>query len=371
MNEQHLIGMTLNGMETLLSSMGQPRYRADQLFNWIYKRRISSFDEMSNFSKSLRSRLKEVADIGILRLSNIKSSSDQQTHKFLFELEDGLCVEGVFMAEGKRRTTCLSSQVGCALNCDFCATGKMGFQRHLSAGEIVDQLLFIQKHLNTDISNIVLMGMGEPFLNYDNVMAACDIISHDKGIAIGKRKITISTSGIIPAIKRFTDEGQKYKLAISLNAADDALRDRLMPINRKYPVAELMNAARYYAKRSRYRLTFEYVLIRGINDGRKNAIQLQKLLNGIPCKLNIIPYNKIDGRYRGPAEKAIHEFIQPFLDMNIVVSVRRSKGEEIDAACGQLYYTRMSDEAQLPEHRLDAPPGVTDAGDGSRDADDL
>ncbi len=338
MKKVNVTGMTLEQMESLMESIGQPKYRAAQLFNWIYKRGVLSFNEMTNFARSLRQQLEDLAEIGHILVEKQVSSTDEQTTKFLFKLADGLHVESVFMIDGKRRTVCLSSQVGCALGCSFCATGKMGFQRNLSAGEIVDQLLAIQRALNVEATNIVIMGMGEPFLNYDEVIEACDIISHDKGIAIGKRKITISTSGIVPAIKRFTDEGQRYKLAISLNASDDKIRNQLMPINKKYPMNELINAARYYAAKSRHRITFEYVMIVGMNDRVEDALKLSKLIKGLKCKINIIPYNSIDKQQRPSSEETINAFIRPFLNMNVVISVRRSKGVDIGAACGQLYY---------------------------------
>jgi len=344
MTRINITGLTLEEMESLVASIGQPNYRAAQLFNWIYKKRVNSFQQISNFSRSLREQLDRMAAIGHLKPEKQLTSADRQTTKFLLQLNDGFHVESVFMINGKRRTVCLSSQVGCALGCTFCATGKMGFKRQLTAGEIVDQLLTIQRTLETEVTNIVVMGMGEPFLNYDEVIKACDLISHDKGIAIGKRKITVSTSGIVPAIKRFTDEGQRYKLAISLNAADDAVRNRIMPINKKYPLNEVVNAARYYAARSRHRITFEYVMMKGINDRVEDAQRLARLIKGLKCKINIIPYNAIDGGFQPPTDDAIDAFIRPFLGQNVVISVRRSMGVDIDAACGQLYYRQQGDD---------------------------
>ena len=329
--------MTLPEMEAFMSAHHQPRYRADQLFNWIYKRGARSFHEMSNFSKALRSQLDEIGVIGHLTIETVRTSYDGSTRKFLFRLSDEQFVEGVYMEDSNRRTVCLSSQVGCALQCDFCATGRMGFIRNLSAGEIVDQLLSIHHFLNIEATNIVFMGMGEPFSNYAQVIKACHLLSHDKGIAIGKRKITVSTSGIVPAIRRFADEQEKFKLAISLNAPNDHLRSSLMPINDRYSIGELMNAARYYAKRSRHRVTFEYVLMAGVNNAPEHARQLQALIKDFPCKLNIIPYNGHD-KYHAPTDDQLESFIKPFLGENIVVSIRRSKGADIDAACGQLYH---------------------------------
>ena len=337
MQKTNITGMTLEEMEGLLISIGQPKYRAGQLFNWIYKKGIDSFGEMTNFSRPLRQQIDQIAEIGYLTAETKVTATDGQTTKFLFRLSDGLQIESVYMIDGRRRTVCLSSQVGCALGCSFCATGRMGFRRNLSAGEIVDQLLMIQRILDVAVTNIVIMGMGEPLLNYDEVIKACDLISHDKGIAIGKRKITISTSGIVPAIKRLADEGQRYKLAISLNSPDDKIRSRIMPINKKYSISDLIDAAKYYASKSRHRITFEYVMIAGLNDRAEDATKFSRWIDNLKCKINIIPYNSIDENFSPPSEQAIHRFIKPFLNKNVVISVRRSKGVEIKAACGQLY----------------------------------
>ena len=345
MKKQQLTGLSPSEMEQTMTQIGEPRFRADQLLSWIYKKRVTQFDEMTNISKAFRTKLNENFSIDILSLEKIVSGQDNLTHKFLFRLEDGLYIESVFMIENKRKTVCLSSQVGCALNCSFCATGKMGFKRNLQASEIIDQLIFMSRYFNEDITNVVIMGMGEPFLNYDNVLKACDIFSHDKCNSIGKRKITISTSGIIPAIKRFADEGHKYKMAISLNAANNDIRTQLMPINKKYPIAELMNVIRYYFKKTKRRVTFEYVLIQGLNDSQADAEELRRLIHDLPCKINIIPYNETDDKYHRSAEDAIDEFVKPFLNMNVVISVRRSKGVDINAACGQLYYDALKNES--------------------------
>jgi 23S rRNA (adenine2503-C2)-methyltransferase len=338
MEKINIIGLTLEEMEQLMVSIGQPKYRAHQLFTWLYKKRITNLEQITVYSKALREQLVNSVYTGHLEIVKQQVSSDGETSKFLFRLKDNFFVESVYMVDGKRRTICLSSQVGCALNCDFCATGKMGFKRNLSVGEIVDQLLIILKTLQVDVTNIVFMGMGEPFLNYDNVLKACDIISHSDGIAIGKRKITISTAGIIPKIRQFADEGHGYKLAISLNAADDKKRSPLMPINKKYPINELVNAGMYYASRSRHLFTFEYLMIAGINDGKDDALKLKKLLKEVRCKINIIPFNSTDGELKAPAEKKIDAFIKILLDLKNIISVRRSKGADIDAACGQLFH---------------------------------
>ena len=338
MKKTNLTGLTLEEMEQFLISIGQPKYRTSQLFTWLYKKRISSVEQITVFSKQLREQLSNLVTMGDVEIAKRQISSDGETNKFLFRLEDGNFVESVYIVDGKRRTICLSTQVGCALGCEFCATGKMGFKRNLTVGEIVDQLLFILKTLDVDATNLVFMGMGEPFLNYDNVLKACEVISHSDGIAIGKRKITISTAGIVPKIQQFADEGRGYKLAISLNAPGDKERTELMPINKKYPIYELVNAGKYYASKLRHLFTFEYLMIAGVNDSEADAIKLKKLLKGVRCKINIIPFNSTNGDLNPPTEKRIDAFIKQLLDLKIIISVRRSKGADIDAACGQLYH---------------------------------
>jgi 23S rRNA (adenine2503-C2)-methyltransferase len=337
MEKINLIGLRLDEMEQLFASFGQQKYRANQLFTYLYKKRISELDEITVFSKGLRQQLKQATEIRQLEISNRQISADGETNKFLFKLSDGFFIESVYMVDGKRRTICLSSQVGCALDCGFCATGKMGFKRNLTNAEIVNQLFTILRTLNVEATNLVFMGMGEPFLNYDNVIKACDVIAHSDGFAIGKRKITLSTAGIIPQIKRFTDEKLGYKLALSLNAPDDFIRTQLMPINKKYPINELINAAKYYASISRHLFTFEYLMIAGVNDSMADAQKLRKLVRGLRCKINIIPYNATNGPFASPSEKQINKFIKQLLELKIIISVRRSKGADIDAACGQLY----------------------------------
>ena len=337
MKKINATGLTLEEMEELMKSIGQPSYRGRQLFTWLYKKRVSKTDKITVFSKNLRQQLDEKIDLELLTITRQQTSADGETIKFLLQLPDGLYIESVYMVEGKRRTVCLSSQVGCALNCGFCATGKMGFKRNMSTGEIVDQLLIILKTLSVDATNIVFMGMGEPFLNYDNVIKAANIISHKDGIAIGKRKITISTAGIVPGIKKFSDDSLGFRLAISLNSADEQTRSRLMPVNKKYPLHELINAAKYYNSKSRHLFTFEYLMIGGINDSQGDAKKLKKLVRGLHGKINIIPYNAVGGEWESPTEEKIDRFIRELLDMNMIISVRRSKGTDIDAACGQLY----------------------------------
>ncbi|MDZ7262160.1 MAG: 23S rRNA (adenine(2503)-C(2))-methyltransferase RlmN [candidate division KSB1 bacterium] len=338
MNNIKLIGLNLEELERFVLTINEKRFRASQLFAWLYRKAATNFEEMTDLSRGLRAKLTQLAEIGNLTLVKSVHSTSSGVLKFLFELPDGLRIESVFIPEGKRKTLCLSTQVGCALACRFCATGKMGFKRNLTAGEIVGQILFIKRHLETEITNVVLMGMGEPFLNYENVIKACSLMSHPDGLAIGHRKIVISTSGIVPEMVRLADEGHKYRLAISLNAATDEVRNRLMPINRKYPLSELINAAKYYWHKIRLRPTFEYILLAGYNDRTRDAYELRRLVENIPCKINLIPYNHIHGEFQRPTESQILKFAEALYPLSAPVIIRWSKGDDIDAACGQLCY---------------------------------
>ena len=332
-----LKGMNREELEAFVQSLGLEAYRGRQLFHWIYNKNAGRFEEMTTLKKEVRSLLQERATVDLLETVQVFTSQREPTQKFLFRLPDGQMVETVYMEEDDRRTICVSSQVGCALACDFCATGKMGFKRNLTAGEMVDQVLQVHRHVGKTATNIVMMGMGEPFLNYDEVIRAGQLLSDPEGIAISKRKITISTSGIIPGIRRFADEGQRFKLAISLNATTQEVRSRLMPIAKKYPLAELIEAARYYTRRAPYRVTFEYILIEGVNDSVEDARRLRRLLANIPCKINLIPYNPVIPHYRPSSEERLNRFAQELITFPAPVTVRRSKGQDIQAACGQLY----------------------------------
>jgi len=328
--------MSLTELEEFALSIQERPFRAKQLFAWIYRKNVTSFGEMSDLSGALRLRLNDIAFIGSLTERKMVRSTLSATQKFLFQLYDKTHIESVHITEGKRQTICLSSQVGCALGCTFCATGGMGFRRNLEVWEMMAQLLTIQRKLKVNITNVVIMGMGEPFLNYDNVIRACYLMNHPDGLAIGHRRIVISTSGIVPAIRRYADEKQPFKLAISLNAPTDDQRNQIMPINKKYPLQELLNVARYYVKKSRLRITFEYVLISDFNDRLQDAHRLRQLLRDFPCKINLIPYNVSSEKWCRPSEDRINRFIDTLRDMNAVVSIRWSKGSDIDAACGQL-----------------------------------
>ena len=332
-----LTGYTLPELEEWVTGIGEKPFRARQLYQWIYRKNVQSFDKMSNLSKDLREKLTEIADLQPLAVDTKLESRQDQTIKYLFRLHDGLAVEAVYMEEGKRITVCLSTMVGCPLACPYCATGTMGFKRNLSSGEIIGQLLMIQNDLNVKITNIVFMGMGEPFLNVDNVLKAAGIMNSELGPEIAARRITISTAGIAPEIRRFADCNYRFKLAISLNGTTNSQRDELVPVNRKYPLNELLEAVRYYTRQSRRQVTFEYILIAGFNDSEQDAGRLIGLLGQIPCKINVIPYNENEFLpYKSPSEKRVDAFLENLYRAPFVVTVRRSKGRDIAAACGQL-----------------------------------
>jgi len=323
-------------LDKFIAEIDEKPFRSLQLWSWIYQKGLTSFDGMTNISRKLRTKLNRIALINSLKLVDKRVSPVSKTIKFLWELEDGLRIESVYIPEKKRRTVCISSQVGCSLGCSFCATGSMGFFRDLMPHEIVDQVLSTRRAVGERPTNIVVMGMGEPFLNYDNVIRALTIISDPEGIAIGHRKITISTAGIVPQLYRYTEERRPFKLAISLNVTTDAQRTKLMPINMKYPLGELIKAARFYTRKLKKRLTFEYVLIKNVNDTPADARRLVKLLKGIPCKVNLIPYNSTYKKYSRPDDERIHTFAESVRDLYAPVTLRLSRGDDINGACGQL-----------------------------------
>jgi len=338
-NNRSLIGMTLNEVQSIIHDFGVKKYRADQIFNWVYKRNVETFTEMKNIPSKLRKFLEENIILNPLKILKVTGEKLENTRKYLLECEDGQKIESVLMREQKRITICLSSQVGCALGCEFCATGTMGIIRNLTVGEIVAQYLLLLKESEKTITNVVFMGMGEPFLNYENVIKATELLNNSDGINLGARHITISTAGIIPQIRKFADEKQRYKLAISLNGSMQKQRLETMPIAKKYPINELIESVKYYNDETRNLVTFEYVLLSDINDSEIDAKRLIKLIKDVPCKLNIIPYNEIGGKFRRPSNKKIIDFLKYFLDAPFTVTTRWSKGEDINAGCGQLVVT--------------------------------
>ena len=330
--------MNQEELQTLCVDAGESKFKGGQLFEWMYRHGISSFDSMSNVKKSFREHLKEHFIIQTLTVENKLLSKEDKSVKILFRTHDSNFIETVSMVDKNRHTVCLSSQVGCALDCHFCATGKMGLKRNLSTGEIVDQLIYVRESIDQPITNVVFMGMGEPFHNYDNVLNASDIFHSPKGFNLASTRITISTVGLLPQINQFIKEKRRYKLAISLNASNDKVRTDIMPINKKWSIVDLVNAGKEYSNQKKRLIMFEYVLLKGINDSEEDALELARLLQGIPCKINLIPYNEIEGKYQRPDESTITKFseiLHNYRDEYRVL-VRWSKGQDIAAGCGQL-----------------------------------
>lgn len=315
-------------------------FRAKQIYEWIWKRSASSFEEMNNLPIKFREKFAEKFVLNKLEISSIQKSSDG-TIKTGFKLYDGGLVEGVMIPTDKRATACISSQIGCNLACIFCATGKMKLKRNLDPGEIYDQVVTIQKqakeHNNSSLSNIVLMGMGEPLLNYKNVIQAIDHITSDKGLGMSPKRVTLSTSGVIKGIKRLADDNVRFNLAVSLHTADSEKRDKLMPMNVTNPLDELSKAIKYFHEKTGTRVTFEYLLLKDFNDSLSDARQLANFCKIVPCKVNLIEYNATGDGFFNKSTKANTEAFYNFLDSkNMIVNIRNSRGEDIDAACGQL-----------------------------------
>ena len=331
-------GMNQEELQSLCVDAGESKFRGGQLFEWMYRHGISSFDSMSNVNKSFREYLSENFIIQTLTVENKLPSKEDKSLKILFRTHDGHFIETVSMVDNNRHTVCLSSQVGCALDCDFCATGKLGLKRNLTTGEIVDQLIYVREEIDQPITNVVFMGMGEPFHNYDNVLNASDIFHSPKGFNLASTRITISTVGLLPQINQYIKEKRRYKLAISLNASNDKVRNEIMPINKKWPLKDLVKSGMEYSNQKKRLIMFEYVLLKGINDSEEDALELARLLQGIPCKINLIPYNEIEGKYQRPDESTITKFseiLHNYRDEYRVL-VRWSKGQDIAAGCGQL-----------------------------------
>ncbi len=323
-----------------ITEMGEPAYRSKQIWQMMYRQLIALPEDFSNLPKDFRKQLDNNFCFLPLRVEKNLKSSDGQTNKLLFRLQDDRMIESVLMRYRERNTICISSQVGCPMNCAFCATGQMGFIRNLSAGEIVAQILFFARLLKEEelkLTNIVVMGMGEPFHNYDAVMKAIDIINDPDGMNFGERRITISTVGLVPRIEQFTAAKRQINLAVSLHAPSNAVRDKIIPANKKYPIDQLLDACKNYTEKTGRRITFEYALIHGLNDNYENAVQLSKRLKGMLCHVNLIPLNSTK-KYEGSGSN--HDRVQSFksvLDRNgIPCSVRLKRGVDIGAGCGQL-----------------------------------
>lgn len=338
MKKINVLNFEFDEVEKMLINTGEKPFRTKQIFSWLYKKKKQSFYEMHNISKDLRSKLERVFFIPELNVETIIKSQDKSI-KYVFQTEDDKHIESVLLLENERFTLCLSTQIGCPLECVFCLTGKLGFIRNLQVHEIINQILTIERDLGEKkrISNIVIMGMGEPLLNYKNMIKALKIIVSPYALNYSHRRVSLSTAGIIPPLISLSREGLDINLAISLNAADGNKRTRLMPINKKFPVKSLIEACRRLKIRPRQRLTFEYILMEGINDSVKDAMELVRLLKGIKCKINLIPFNPWNGTTIKPSsEDTILSFQKILIDNNYTALIRQSRGRDIGAACGQL-----------------------------------
>jgi len=335
-----LTDLSYEQLQDWVIGQGEQPYRAQQLFQWIYHSLASDFADMTNLPTHFRRRLADVAQVQALQPLETVTSANGLTSKILFRLRDGETIESVLMFYEGRHTACISSQVGCAIGCPFCATGQSGFERNLSAGEIVGQVLYFAGQLrgqDTPITNVVLMGMGEPLANYDAVLRATRILHDPRGFGLGARRFTISTVGLVPGIKRLAREKLAVGLAVSLHAADDALRDRLVPVNRRYPISGLMEACREYVRHTGRRISFEYVLIDGVNDDAEQARKLGRLLHGLLCHVNLIPLNPTaDSEYQPSRRERIQAFRRTLNRMGIANTVRLARGIDVQAGCGQL-----------------------------------
>ncbi len=327
-----------------LQQLMQPAFRAQQIADWLYRKRARSFEEMTDLPRPLREQLAAQFDPGNLEAVRVLGSRDT-TQKFLFRLSDGNLIESVLIpaspalygSRSDRRTICVSTQVGCAYGCKFCASGLEGWKRNLRADEIVDQLVAVERESGERIDNVVFMGMGEPLANYENLLRSIGIINAPWGLGIGARHITVSTSGLAPQIRKLAEQGLQIRLAVSLHGATDEVRDRIMPVNKKYPLAVLFDACRYYTQRKKQRITFEYILIAGINDSDRQADELTRHAREFQAKINLIPYNTVeDLTWNRPSQRRQEAFLAILRRKGVAATLRREKGGDIAAACGQL-----------------------------------
>lgn len=333
---ESIYNFTGKELKDKLTSNGFSGYTAGQVFEWVYKRRVQDFDSMNNLSKRMREFLKKNFSIHKLSLIKKEKSSDR-AEKFLFKLEDNLAIEAVLIPAKVRSTLCISTQVGCKFRCLFCASGEMGFKRNLTAGEIINQYLSVSSlKASLKITNIVFMGIGEPLDNFENTIRSINILMDSAGINFSKRRISLSTCGLVPEIKKLAKLKLGIKLSVSLHSADNSIRNKLMPINKKYPIEELIPAIKEFSKESRDPVTFECVLIQGINTSKDDAKKLAKLLNGVNGKANLIPYNGICPKFKAPDKETVDIFGQELKRRGVFFTLRKSRGQDINAACGQL-----------------------------------
>ena len=367
----NLMGLSLRQMEQFFLDIGEKKFRAQQVLKWIHHAGVDDIEEMTNLGKALREKLLRIAEVRPPEIVSQHDSSDG-TRKWAIRVDGGGLVETVLIPDGSRATLCVSSQVGCSLDCSFCSTGKQGFQRDLSAAEIIGQVWLAIKSYDAFqsgngrvVTNVVMMGMGEPLLNFDNVVAAMDLMLEDLAYGISKRRVTLSTSGVVPALDRLA-EVSEVSLAISLHAPNDALRNQLVPINRKYPIDMLLRSSRNYiaAQRDKKRVvTVEYTLIAGINDQPEQARELAVLLQDFPCKINLIPFNSFpQSDYQRPSGNAVSRFWQVLVDAGYIVTVRTTRGDDIDAACGQLVGQVVDRTRRSERHRAAAETQIIEVG---------
>lgn len=365
----NLLGLTRAQMEAFFAEQGEKPFRAQQVMRWIYHEGVTDFDDMTNLSKVLRSKLAQTAEVCLPELVVDQPSADG-TRKWVLRMGDHNAIETVFIPESDRGTLCVSSQVGCTLNCTFCSTATQGFNRNLSAAEIVGQVLYAARALGIPknrgeriVTNVVMMGMGEPLMNFDNVVPAMDVMMDDLGFGISRRRVTLSTAGVVPQIDRLR-EVSGVSLAVSLHAPNDELRDRLVPLNKKYPIVELLAACkRYVVGNPHRRITFEYVMLDGVNDSVAHARQLLRILEGVPSKINLIPFNPYPGAvWARSSDQAITRFRDVLMAGGIMTVTRKTRGDDIDAACGQLVGQVQDRTRRQEKHRLNVQVGQPGAG---------
>lgn len=332
---KNIYGVTIKELEQYFTNKNEGKYKATQIFEWLYKKRVTSFSDMKNVSKKTIKDLSD--DFSIEPLNLLAKKEDVDVCKYLFGLSDNQKIEAVLMYHDYGNSLCISTQVGCNMGCHFCESGRLKKVRNLDASEMVRQILMVENDLKIRISHVVLMGIGEPFDNYDNVISFIDIINTPKGIDIGSRHITLSTSGIVPKIEKFMNYDKQVNLAISLHAPNDEIRSSIMEINKAYPISKLIPAIKKYINKTNRRVTFEYIMLKGINDSMDNALELSKLLKGINCYVNLIPYNETSHiEYKKSSKDTIMKFYDTLKKNGINVTVRREFGSKVNAACGQL-----------------------------------
>lgn len=358
--KQNLLDFDRQSLEQFFETMGEKRFRATQVMKWVHQCGVTDFQQMNNLSKTLRQQLETSTIIRNLEVASDQLSSDG-TRKWLLQLEDGNLIETVFIPEDDRGTLCVSSQVGCALDCSFCATGRQGFNRNLTTAEIISQVWLATQLLDEEarpgrkVTNVVMMGMGEPLLNFDNVVRAVRIMMDDFAYGLSKRRVTVSTAGVIPAMDKLS-QVLDMRLAVSLHAPDDNLRNELVPLNRKYPLRELVSACHRFVdnQKARYRITFEYVLLDGVNDQVQHARALVRLLKGLPVLMNLIPFNPFTGSgYKTSSSSQVKKFSEILQNAGMTTVIRKTRGEDIDAACGQLA-GKIQDKSRR-SRRFEAP----------------